>query len=72
MGWVRDETGRILHRDYDIELERNAYSWPSRRYYPPAHKIISASSSLLLSKAGDRRAMRTGGYRRHLIGGRME
>jgi hypothetical protein len=53
------KTGRILHREYFIDLERNAYSW---RIVAITHRL---GNSFLpaLSKPSSRSGMRESGHR---------
>ena len=59
----RMKTGRILHREYCIDLERNRLQLANRLHYPPTGKVVPPGTSFLLPGPSDRRGMREGGYR---------
>ena len=59
----RMKTGRILHREYCIDLERNVYSWRIVSITHRLEKLVLPGTSFLLPGPSDRRGMREGGYR---------
>ena len=52
----RMKTGRILHREYFIDLERNAYSWRIVAITHRLGKSFLPGASFLLSDPSGRRA----------------
>ena len=65
------KTGRILHRDYFIHVERNIYSWRIAAITDRLGKSL-LRRQLTFIQTGDRRAMARAAIDSNLNGGRMD
>jgi hypothetical protein len=66
------KTGRILHRDYFIDLERNAYSWRIVAITHPLRNLVLPTPAFFYPNQAAAEQCARAAIDHHLSGGRMD